>query len=109
MDYVPCVCVDNNVINTILTMPGGSFSLRGHAKRRMSVSRSEYPLSELSVFYHQYYPFRECIVSRGIILFFQAGTEQGGKCLVETCLERSHERLYQFVSGGVGLPVNEFD
>ena len=46
---------------------------------------------QLPVFYHQYHSLGQCVIPGRIILLLQAGTEECGKCLIESCFERSHK------------------
>ena len=63
----------------------------------------------LSALNQQYGSFGESVVHVGVIFFLEAGTEEGGKSIVEACFEATHVFLDEFVACHVTLAVDEFD
>ena len=63
----------------------------------------------LSALNQQYDSFGESVVHVGVIFFLEAGTEEGGKGIVEACFETTHVFLDEFVACHVTLAVDEFD
>ena len=53
--------------------------------------------------------FGEAVVHFGVVLFLEAGSEEGGEGVVEACLEGAHVFLDEVVAGHVALAVDELD
>ena len=63
----------------------------------------------LSALNQQYGSFGQSVIHVRIIFFLEAGTEEGGKGIVEACFEATHVFLDEFVACHVTLAVDEFD
>ena len=63
----------------------------------------------LSALNQQYGSFGQSVIHFRIIFFLEAGTEEGGKGIVEACFEATHVFLDEFVACHVTLAVDEFD
>ena len=63
----------------------------------------------LSRFHLSHYSFRQSIHSVRIVLLVEAGTEEGGKCLVETGTDRTQEGLDKMIGRRIALAIHQLD